>query len=181
MRSAAFAAALLALCAAPAGAQPAAPPAPHEVSPLVIMPGNDPPKVTATYPAAGQAVAPGVLILTVTFSQRMVKDGADIGPAAGGEAPDCLRQPRLLDDGKTFAVICRVAGGKSYAVAFNGRGGQGGFANEGQVRAVPATVAFTTSKDDPIRSLDDALKAAGLHDVDLPIQDTPVFDKPAAP
>ena len=53
-------------------------------------------------PAVGAAVTPGVLILKLTFDQRMTAGGFDVAPAAGAEAPDCLKTPRLLDDGKTF-------------------------------------------------------------------------------
>jgi hypothetical protein len=173
MRSAAFAL-VACLCAGPALAQtpPRAPPT--EVSPLTVMPRGEPPKVTATFPAAGQAVAPGVLVLKVTFDQKMLETGFDFAPAAGGEMPQCLKTPRLLDDGKTFVLLCRTLGAKRYALAFNGKPA-GGFASLADTRAQPAGLAFTTTDGDPVADLKDALKAASLRDVDVPVQDTPVF------
>jgi hypothetical protein len=129
--------------------------------------------VVATFPAAGQAVAAGVLILTVTFDQEMSPDHFDVAAAAGGEAPRCLKTPRLLDDGKTFALLCTTRPGAAYALAFNAQA-TGGFANVGEQRAEPAALAFTTTKDsDGPRNIDEAMKAAKLTKFQVPIQETP--------
>jgi hypothetical protein len=171
MRRAAFLIACLWSSGALAQAPPAVPP--KEVSPVTIYPLRERPKVVATYPAAGKAVSPGVLILTVTFDQEMSPDGFDVTPAAGGDAPKCLKTPRLLDDGKTFALLCTIRPEASYAVAFNA-GPSGGFANVGAQRAEPGSLAFTTTKDtEGPRSIDEAMKAASLKSFDVPVQETP--------
>lgn len=168
------------LCTAAAPAAGAPPPTPPtDVSPLTVMPATAPPKVTATYPSAGEAVTPGLLVLRLDFDQPMLKSGFDIAAAPGGEAPECLATPRLLDDGKRFALLCRTQPGKSYALAFNGAG-KGGFANQGQIRAPAASLAFTTTGGGPVRYVKDALKAAGLGEADVPVQESPKVP-PAAP
>jgi len=159
--------------AAPAAPAPPLKLPPTDVSGITISPVTTPPKVVATFPAAGQALAGGVLILTVTFDQKMAPDGFDVTPAAGGEAPPCLKRPRLLDDDKTFALLCTTDGGKTYALAFNA-GSQGGFANVGDRRAQPSTLTFTTTTaGGGPRSIAEAMKQASLKSFDVPIQETP--------
>src|SRR5258705_1255288 len=87
---------------------PAPAPAPpiKEVSPVTVFPATVAPKIVLSFPAAGQALSAGVTVLTVTFDQPMLKTGFDFGAAAGGEAPNCLKTPRLLNDNKTFVLLC---------------------------------------------------------------------------
>jgi hypothetical protein len=158
-------------------AAPPAPPAggaPHEVSPVTVFPRTEPPKVTATFPAAGQAIAPGVLVLSVTFDQQMLQTGFDFGPSstAAGEMPKCLKTPRLLNEGKTFVLLCTTHPGKTYALSFNTRP-VGGFANVAEQRAQSASLTFTTTAGEPVRNLEDAMKAASLRNIDMPVQETP--------
>src|SRR5688500_13815143 len=94
--------ALVLLAAAAAPATPARPPT--EVSPLTVYPPTPPPNLVASYPPAGGAVTPGVLVLKLTFDQKMLPTGFDLGPVEGAEPPPCLKTPRLLDDGKTFVL-----------------------------------------------------------------------------
>jgi len=180
MRAAAFLACLLSSALlAQAQAQPAPPP--KEVSPVTIYPLRERPKVVATFPAAGQAVSPGVLILTVTFDQEMSPNGFDVAPASGGDAPKCLKTPRLLDDGKTFGLLCTTRPGASYALAFNSAETDG-FANVGGQRAESGSLAFTTTKDgDGPRSIDEAIKAAKLKSFDVPVQEMPGMPGRPAP
>lgn len=173
MRASAVLASLVcwSVLAAAAAAQPKI--APHEVSPVTIYPAGGHPKVVATFPAAGQALPGGVLILTVTFDQEMSPSGYDL--AASGEPLACLKTPRLLDDGKTFAWLCTTGFGKSYALTLNG-GATGGFANVADQRAEGSTLAFstTTSTDGP-RNVQEAVKQAKLKSFEIPIQETPGF------
>jgi len=162
-----------ALAAPPPAAPSVTPPQPpHEVSGVTVYAKTDPPKVTATYPAAGQALQAGVTILTVTFDQKMQPQGFDFSAAAGGAMPNCLKTPRLLDDGKTFALLCTTDPHKTYALAFNARPA-GGFVNVADHRADPATLTFTTTDGDGPRSIGDALKAQNLPNIDMPIQVDP--------
>lgn len=158
------------ICFVIAAAVAAAPAAAQTVSAVIVMSG-DPPKVTATYPAQDQAVAPGVLILKVAFNQKMLPGGFDYGPAATGEKLECVHTPRLLNDEKTFVLLCRVWPGKTYGVAFNAAETPG-FANQGDRRATPATLTFTTTTAEPLRTVTAGVKAAGLEPTDTPIQET---------
>lgn len=159
------------------GAALAAPPAPpllppKDVSPVTVFPATVAPKIVHSFPAAGQALSAGVTVLSVTFDQPMLKTGFDFGPATGGEAPACLKTPRLLNDNKTFVLLCTTDPHKAYAIAFNARP-QGGFENVAEHRAEPATLAFSTTDGDGPRDIHAAMKAASLTDLDMPIQDTP--------
>ncbi|WP_293907017.1 hypothetical protein [Phenylobacterium sp.] len=165
-----FVAALALLAAGGAALTPPRPPT--EVAPLTVYPPTLPPKVVASYPADGAAVAPGVLVLKLTFDQRMAGTGFDLAPVADAEAPHCLKTPRLLNDGKTFVVLCTLLPGKSYALALNA-GPAGGFTNETERRAAPASLRFTTTTGEPVRSLDAAMKLESLTGLEVPVQEGP--------
>ncbi len=155
------------------GAALAAPAPPgKEVSPVTVYARTDAPKVVKSYPAAGQALSAGVLVLSVTFDQSMSKSSFDFGPAAGGETPHCLKTPRLLDDNRTFVLLCTTEPHKAYRLRFNDKP-EGGFENVSEHRAEPSTLAFTTTDGNGPNTLHDAMKAAGLRPIDLPIQESP--------
>jgi len=163
----------LALAAGSALAAPApSTPPVKEVSPVTVFPKTDAPKVVRTYPAAGQAMSAGVLVVSVTFDQSMLKTGFDFGPAADGETPRCLKTPRLLDDNKTFVLLCTTEPHKSYALTFNAKP-EGGFENVAEHRAERSTLAFSTTDGDGPRDIHEAMKAANLREIDMPIQDAP--------
>jgi hypothetical protein len=159
---------------------PPPPPAAQEVTPLssveVVAPRGTP-KVVATYPAQGAAVAPGVLVLMVRFDNRMKPESWDYGPAAA--QPPCLERPRLLKDQRTFVLMCSVGFNKSFTLQLNGAAK--GFADIASTPAEPHTLSFTTTDGEPTADVTDALKLAGLTDIDSPIlNSTPATDpKPA--
>ncbi|MGZ3402839.1 MAG: Ig-like domain-containing protein [Phenylobacterium sp.] len=175
------------LMSAPAFAAPAPTTAPttpapalsgHEVSPVTVFPSTSAPKIVKSYPASGQALQAGILVLTVTFDQPMVKSGFDFGAAPGAPALACLKTPRLLDDAKTFVLLCTSQPNTTYNLTFNARP-QGGFENVAEHRAEPATLSFKTTDGDGAEDIHQAMKNAGLREIDVPIQDTP--DLPPAP
>jgi hypothetical protein len=147
------------------------------VSPVTVFPATAAPKLTKSYPAAGQATAAGVLVMSVTFDQPMLAAGFDFGPATGGEQPQCLRTPRLLEDKKTFVLLCTTEPSKTYALSFNARpqgGHQGGFENTAEHRAEPATLSFSTMAGEGPKDVHEAMKAAGLRDnIDMPVEVSP--------
>jgi hypothetical protein len=163
---------------APPKTAPGTPPG-HEVSPVTVFPATNAPKIVKSYPAAGQALQAGILVLTVTFDQPMVKTGFDFGWAPASPSLSCLKTPRLLDDNKTFVLLCTTEPHKNYSLTFNAQP-QGGFENVAEHRADPATLAFNTTDGDGVENIHDAMKAASLRDLDMPIQDTPALP-PAAP
>jgi hypothetical protein len=171
-------ASLISLACAPALA--AAPPAwvaerpPTTVAPLTVAPHGDAPKIVSSFPAAGQVIAPGSLVLRITFDQKMDEHDFGFAAAAGGKMPDCLKTPRLLKDEKTFVLLCTTRRDTSYALAFNANPKGGGFASIGGAPAAPATLAFATNaQEDGPRDLAAAMKAASLTDADVPIAVSP--------
>jgi len=140
----------------------------------VAAPAPTLPKVVATYPAEGKSVAPGALILKVTFDQKMDPDGWDY--AKGADAyPQCLARPRLLPDEKTFVLLCTAPSQGKFSVAFNASPA-GGFENLAGQRATPAALTFSTDDATALVTIPDAMKAAGLKPDEGPVMDP----KPAA-
>lgn len=145
---------------------------PRTVAPLTVMPRGEPPRIVGSFPAAGQVIAPGVLVLHVTFDQKMDETGFAFAAAPGGEMPRCLKTPRLLKDEQTFVLLCTTGPDSTYSMTFNATP-QGGFVNVGGRRAAPAKLAFSTDHQDGPRNLDDALKIANLTGEDAPIATQP--------
>ena len=145
----------------------AAPPDPPPASNLsaVVVVGGPRPKVAASFPADQSEVPGGVLVVKIVFDRKMAPDGWSYGQTAGAAFPTCLAHPRLLADGRTFALLCTVAAGQSYAVAINPTPQ---FAGEDGRSASPTLLRFSTGETG-IRSLHDALAQAGLTDADEPI------------
>ena len=150
--------------------------APNPVSPVIVMPRTPKPKVVATWPDAGQAVAPGVLVLKVTFDQSMTPRDFAYGLGAGADTLPCLKTPRLLNDTKTFVLLCTTLPGKTYTITLNNSPGgatPAGFSNLAENRAEPSALTFTTQTGEPVTKLRDAIKAAGLGELDVPVAEAP--------
>jgi len=162
-----------ALAARPALAQQAPKADPNEVSPVLILPPTLPPKLVSTYPSEGQTVAPGVLILKVAFDQQMSPTAWNYAPAPGAEPMDCVKTPRLLPDQKTFVLLCRVLGNKTYGVTLNAERA-GGFANLGDNPAQTAALTFKVGAGDPVTTVRRAMDAASLLPDQMPVQDAPM-------
>jgi hypothetical protein len=146
---------------------------PPAVAGVEVVAPSGAPKVLSTYPAQGAAVPPGSLALTVRFDHRMAPDAWSYG--GGDGAPACLEKPRLLDDEKTFVLLCTVGFRGSFTVRLNADGK--GFHDLAGTMAAPLRLSFTTTGGDPTLTTADAIKAAGLKDTDSPILDS----KPATP
>jgi hypothetical protein len=137
----------------------------------VVAPSPTLPMVVSTYPADGKAVAGGVLILKVTFDQKMNPEGWDFGKGSGAY-PQCLDRPRLLPDEKTFILLCTAPTNGKFSVTFNqAPSGMGAFENLAGQKATPAAVEFTTGDTPALVSIADAMKAAGLKAGEGPVMD----------
>jgi hypothetical protein len=164
-------AALALAAAAPALAQTSS--KPTRLSGVTVSaPAPTLPKVVSTYPEDGKAVSAGVLILKVTFDQKMNPDGWDFGKGADSY-PQCLDRPRLLADEKTFILLCTAGGSGRFSITFNQTAN--GFENLAGQKATPAAVNFTTTDSLAIVNIPDAMKAAGLK-----LDEGPVMDEKAA-
>lgn len=161
------------LAAAPAMARQTPKAEPNEVSPVLILPPTQPPRLVSSYPAQDQTVAPGVLILKVAFDQQMSPAGWNYAPVEGAEPMDCVKTPRLLPDQKTFVLLCRVLANKTYGVTLNAQRA-GGFANLGENPALTAAVTFKVDAETPITTVRRAMEAAKLLPDQMPVQDAPM-------
>ena len=158
-RSAAVLALLLLCGPAFAATKPPPPAAPSaRVSTVTVTASREVPHVQSTFPARGAKVAPGLLVLRVTYDTRMRPEGWSYAKESGAEYPDCAKSPRLLDDRRSFVLICRTLPNKAYAVWFN-RPPLDDFASAGRRPAIPYELKFATSDDDPVRTLPEAMKA----------------------
>ena len=140
----------------------------------VTAPAPTLPKVVDTFPAEGKTVAPGVLIVKVTFDQKMDPGGWDFGKGADAY-PQCLDRPRLLPDGKTFVLLCTAPGKSKFSMTFDASG-SGGFENLAGQKATMASLNFATDDGKSIATIADAMKAAQLKPDEGPVMDS----KPAA-
>jgi hypothetical protein len=151
-------------------AQTASTPAPVPLSGVTVAaPAKTPPMVVSTFPEAGKSVAPGALILKVTFDQKMTPDGWDYSQGTD-RYPQCLERPRLLADEKTFVLLCTAGPSTRFSVKFNATSA-GGFQNLAGQRASASEVDFTTSSDEALSTIDDAMKAASLKKDEGPVMD----------
>ena len=139
---------------------------PNEVEGLVV-PGGPSPTVTATYPANGASAPAGVLVLKITFDQPMTADAWAYGKSDAGAFPSCLAHPRLLNDKHSFALLCTVATGQTYAMSINPAPR---FSSDAGRAAKPYVLRFTTV-DPETRDMHAALTQAGLTEVDEPVMD----------
>jgi hypothetical protein len=138
-----------------------------------------PPAIVATFPAQDGAVAPGVLVLKVAFDQRMQADAWSYAPLAGTDDPKCLGVPRLLSDDKTFVLLCTVEAGKTYGVGINQASGKA-FVDRGGRKPPPMELRFNTTAAEPVRTVKAAMTAAGLDDLDSPVESLGAYVRPAS-
>ena len=161
---------LLAACAFPALAQTSS--SSTRVSGVtVVAPAATLPMVVSTYPADGKTVTGGVLVLKVTFDQKMAPDGWDYGKGTDAY-PQCLDRPRLLPDEKTFVLLCTAPTRARFSVTLNQSTAGGAFANLAGQKAAPFALNFATGDSTALASLDDAIKAAGLKPDEGPVMDS---------
>jgi hypothetical protein len=128
------------------------------VSGVTVTISREIPKVVSTYPGQGASIAPGILIIRISYDTRMQGQSWSYVSSRDGEYPECAASPRLLDDHKSFALICRTLPKKTYALWFN----HGDYQNFTSVSHRPAAayeLKFTTSDADPVWTLEDAIKA----------------------
>ena len=135
----------------------------------VVAPAPTLPKVVSTFPEDGKSVAPGALILKITFDQKMNPDGWDYGKGADGY-PNCLARPRLEPDQKTFVLLCTAGPQSHFSITVNSSG-QGAFENEAGQKATPAVFSFATDDEKALGTIADAMKAAGLKADEGPVMD----------
>jgi hypothetical protein len=155
---------------APSPAPPAAPP--ENLSGVDVAVPRDAPTVASTYPAQGASVAPGILVVKIDFDQRMLDSKGSYAKGPDGDMPECLNEPVLRSDAKTFLLLCKTLPGKKYEIALNPPPAIG-FTNIGRRAAAPYTLSFSTTTGEPVVSLPAAMRAAKLPETETPIRTAP--------
>jgi hypothetical protein len=168
VRSIATAAGLVLTATCAWAADAPSPPPTTPLDGLTVAVPRTAPVVVSTWPAQGAVIAPGALVLKVTFDQAMDPDMWGYAKAGSDAYPLCLKKARLLNDGRTFVLLCTTGDATAYAVGLNGGAGPG-FASVGHRAAEPYELKFSTSKGRSVTSVKEALTAAGLKDEDNPI------------
>ncbi len=151
-----------------AGAAVAADAPPTHVAGVTIS-GGPQPKIYLSYPAEAATIPSGVLVLKVIFDQPMSADTWSYAKLADAAFPNCLGQPRMLADRKTFVLLCTTAPNQSYALQINTAGG---FRNADGRSAAPLVLHFSTG-DPGVFYMEDALTNAGVASTDAPIMRWP--------
>ena len=77
------------------------------------------PTVVRTSPAAGALVAPGTIVLSVTFDQPMADGGFSYVQKSAESFPHCGFPANLSADKRTFTVSCTLEAGRNYEIWFN--------------------------------------------------------------
>jgi hypothetical protein len=131
---------------------------------IIATPPVDP-KVVSTYPADSGKAPGGIIVLKIVFDQPMVPEAWSFGQSPEGAFPHCLKTPRLLNDKRSFALLCSVAPNLAYAVQINN---SPDFVSDRGRSAKPFLLRFTTTGD-TVYDMQAALKQAGLTDADEPI------------
>jgi hypothetical protein len=141
------------------------PPAAATVVRPVIIDGGPGPKVVQSFPAEGASVPAGVIVLKIVFSQAMAPDGWSYSHADTGAFPNCLGEPRMLADQRTFVLLCTVGAHQDFALQINAAPQ---FANANGHPAAPTVLHFSTG-DVGVVDMEAALSQADLTPADEPI------------
>ena len=77
------------------------------------------PKVMATTPANGKAIAAGRFTLSVTYDRPMQRGSMSFATGPEAAYPQCKGKPVQSLDGRTFSITCNAEAQRSYVVWFN--------------------------------------------------------------
>ena len=76
-------------------------------------------KVVRTTPANGATLAPGPFTVSVTFDRPMAPQSYSFVRSDEGLYPDCVGQPRLSTDRRTYSLECTASRPGTYVMHFN--------------------------------------------------------------
>jgi hypothetical protein len=136
-----------------------------------------PPKIVSTFPASGDVVRPGVLVVRITFDRPMSCDGFFFSDPILDQACPKNTQDMLLSlDRLTIRTICHVPGSSTFSLWLNENPASGPrpnltnqFISLAGRPSEPLRLAFSTSSARPAHTLREALLEdpnpgiAGLH------------------
>jgi len=116
------------------------------------------PKVVSTFPAQGQAIRPGLVVVRVTFDQPVVcAGGLSDDPPLANPCPEAVQHMVLAFDHRTVRTVCLVDPGKLYSVRLNWNPANS-FKNLDGVLGEPHQLRFSTSMDPPVTDVCEALR-----------------------
>ena len=120
-------------------------------------PGGDgtAPHILGTYPANGATVAPGVLVLRVSFDQEM-SCGYALVAFSGHAYPPCTNVALLYPGRRIFRFRCAVKPGVKYHLSLNDKSFMD-FRNVWGVPSQPQVLDFQTSMGPPMKTVHEAL------------------------
>jgi hypothetical protein len=148
---------------------------------------DGPPRVVDSYPRFGQTVAPGVLVLRVTYDQPMSRCAVFLLNAGGGLARLEQKLAWQTSDRRTMLFIVDLDPANDYRLWLNAPWTSGPgrmflrrtFLSRYGTPAVPRMIAFSTSRGPPTVTAEDVLRAdPGLGPLLVP---APVNSPPVAP
>ena len=113
------------------------------------------PRVVSSFPANGDVVRPGLLVIRVTFDQPMACQGIfTAAPPLQNPCPEDRQDMLLSLDRKTVRTVCLVEAGAKYAIwvtedptAGQGFVGLSGLPSEGR------RLSFSTASEAPVSSV----------------------------
>jgi hypothetical protein len=110
------------------------------------------PKVVSSFPAKGDVVRPGLLVLRVTFDRPMTCLGLLQNHLPFPDpCPPPLRQPMISRDKRTFLTVCMVEANRHYGLWLDN------FASVGGRTLPPYELVFDSSDRSDIATLEEAV------------------------
>jgi hypothetical protein len=116
------------------------------------------PKVVSSYPAKGDMVRPGLLVIRVTFDQPMTCDGFFLGaPPRLDPCPGSPQQLLMSYDRRTIRIVCVVQPKADYGVVLSPDPSGKTFVGMSGLPSYPYQLDFTTSAGPLVSTVCDAL------------------------
>jgi hypothetical protein len=116
------------------------------------------PKVVSSFPARGEVVRPGLLVVRVTFDQPMACEGLfTAAPPLRNPCPGDTQDMLLSLDRKTVRTVCLVAPGTEYGLWVTQDPTARTFVGLGGLPSESYRLSFATSSDAVVTSVCDAM------------------------
>lgn len=135
--------------------------------PKVCLPPRNPPtkgvpapKLVSTYPASGQVVRPGLMVLTLNFDLPMACAGSLGLLGADPCSARAVEKWVVSFDRKTLRVLCWVKPGMRYIVWVN-RNDPEDFQGLSGHKPEPSELSFSVSNEAPVSTTEEAVALAG--------------------
>jgi hypothetical protein len=116
------------------------------------------PKVVSSFPAKGEVVRPGLLVVRVTFDQPMTCDGFFLrDPRRQSPCPQDSQEMLLSYDRRTVRTVCVVQPAVEYGLSLSEDPNAKSFVGLSGLPSMPYRVDFVTSEGPAVTTVCDAL------------------------